>query len=396
MRDGKKKTLITVYFALLDAQLLIALALINETPNGSAWHRIGWVLAWAAPVLIALVALTLQRQVVNPLQSIAQQLRQMAESGNGLRQRIAWGVDREDDFGELCRSLNAILDRMGGAISEIAESSESLVREVEEICGVTEDVRKEAREQSERIQNVSNSMHQMTACIEEISRGTNHAAGSATEAGAQAHEGAVTADSASDAILRMKKSAGDTRDRIEEVGRAVNGVSEIVGAINQIAARTNMLALNASIQAAQAGKHGAAFAVVATEVHELAKRTADATAQITERLAHIQDKAKNAVDAMRGGSDRVAACVVDTMKASDALKKISVSVDQVQAKVTQIASATTQQSVTVVEINHNMDKFQSMIANFTSQVDQSLAGIDRLKKLAHCVSEKAQGIHADR
>ena len=81
------------------------------------------------------------------------------------------------------------------------------------------------------------------------------------------------------------------------------------------------------------------------------------------------------------------------------LGSLAVATGNIQAgavTATQIASATTQQSVTVVEINHNMDKFQSMIANFTSQVDQSLAGIDRLKKLAHCVSEKAQGIHADR
>ena len=147
-----------------------------------------------------------------------------------------------------------------------------------------------------------------------------------------------------------------------------------------------MLALNASIEASRAGKDGASFSVVASEVRQLARRTTGATAQIAERLARIQSKANDAVEAMRGGSERVAACVQDTMQASDALKRISAIVEQLQDKVTQVASATTEQTVTVAELNQGMHSFAEMVETLSQRAADSTAGMGRLRGAAHSLN----------
>jgi methyl-accepting chemotaxis protein len=344
--------------------------------------NVGWGMLLIVMVCGVLVAWTIDRKVLYPLADLVERLRDIATGEGDLTKRLEMGSLGGNEIAEASHWFNTFMDKLQHLVLRVLESSEHLTGATELIVGDVGQIADVAQKQRQSMMMMSVAMQQMTDSMAQVSTSTNTAASNATEAGVLAQSGGVRAEAATNAIYRMEESAEQTRKRIEQVGHSAKEIGRIVNVIDEIAGQTNLLALNAAIEAAHAGENGRGFAVVAGEVRELAVRTTNATAEISQMIVTIQNDAKGAVDAIGDSAERVHAAVQDVTQTSDALQKIILSADHVQAMVMQIAMATTEQSATVREVSNNMEKISSVAEmSATSAVDSS-AGCSQLAQLA--------------
>ena len=177
-------------------------------------------------------------------------------------------------------------------------------------------------------------------------------------------------------------SVSDTAKQIAELGKSSVKIGHIIGVIDDIADQTNLLALNAAIEAARAGEQGRGFAVVADEVRKLAERTTTATKEIAEMIQTVQEETKSAVAAMETGTRQVEAGVQTTSQAGDSLKEIIRMSDNVGEMITQIATAATEQSSASEEINQNIERITTLVRESAEGSRQSAKACEDLSALA--------------
>ena len=182
-------------------------------------------------------------------------------------------------------------------------------------------------------------------------------------------------------------SVGQTAKKVQELGKSSNQIGEIIGVIDDIADQTNLLALNAAIEAARAGEQGRGFAVVADEVRKLAERTSKATKEITQMIQNIQTETQSAVEAMQAGTQQVELGVESTTKAGTSLHEIITTSEQVGNMVMLIATAATEQASATDEINSNIEQ----IAKITQE---TATGANESAKAVHELSNLATELHA--
>jgi methyl-accepting chemotaxis protein len=180
----------------------------------------------------------------------------------------------------------------------------------------------------------------------------------------------------------IAESVEGTAKKMEELGRSSDQIGRIAGVIDDIADQTNLLALNAAIEAARAGEQGRGFAVVADEVRKLAERTTTATKEIAQMIKNIQDETKTAVTAMEAGTKQVEEGVTFTTKAGDSLKQIIHMSEQVGEMITHIATAATEQSSASEEINNNMEQISKLVKESAEGAKQSAQACQDLSGLA--------------
>jgi methyl-accepting chemotaxis protein len=177
-------------------------------------------------------------------------------------------------------------------------------------------------------------------------------------------------------------SVGATAKKVEELGKSFDQIGRIIGVIDDIADQTNLLALNAAIEAARAGEQGRGFAVVADEVRKLAERTTRATKEIADMIRTVQEETKVAVVAMEEGTKQVEEGVTTTSKAGDSLKQIIHMSEQVGEMITHIATAATEQSSATEQINNNMDQIAKLVKESSDGARESAKACQDLSGLA--------------
>jgi methyl-accepting chemotaxis protein len=180
----------------------------------------------------------------------------------------------------------------------------------------------------------------------------------------------------------IAESVGGTAKKMGELGRSSDQIGVIAAVIDDIADQTNLLALNAAIEAARAGEQGRGFAVVADEVRKLAERTTTATKEIAEMIKTIQNGTGGAVKAMEAGSRQVEAGVTSTARAGESLQRIIQMSEEVGSMITHIATAATQQSGATLEINHNMEQITELVKESAGSAQQSAKACQDLSELA--------------
>jgi len=267
-------------------------------------------------------------------------------------------------------------------IHSIAATATHVASASEEISASATQQAQGAQTQKDQAAQVATAMGEMSSTVTQVSDSCNKAAEAARQAAETARQGGSIVD---DALLKMQviaESVGTTAKTVEGLGKSSDQIGQIIGVIDDIADQTNLLALNAAIEAARAGEQGRGFAVVADEVRKLAERTSTATKEIAHMIKNIQDETRVAVAAMETGTKQAVEGVSSTARAGDSLKTIIQMSEEVGAMITEIATAATQQSSTTEQVNHNVEQIARLVNEAATGAKQSATACQDLSGLA--------------
>jgi methyl-accepting chemotaxis protein len=290
-------------------------------------------------------------------------------------------VENQDELGKLGSALNKMIRNLRQTIFQVEEASVAVASSTAEISSSMEQMAAGAQEQTSQADEVASAVEEMSRTIIDNSK-------NASDTSEMAHHARKTAEAGrkivGDTIAGMKRMAEAVRKSavtIETLGHSSDQIGEIVSVIDDIADQTNLLALNAAIEAARAGEQGRGFAVVADEVRKLAERTTKATKEIAEMIKKIQHDTTDAVQSMEEGTREVDAGIELADKASVSLEEIVTLVQKVNNMIEQIAAASDQQSGTSEQISRNVETISSVTQETASGIEQVARAAEDLNRL---------------
>ena len=288
----------------------------------------------------------------------------------------------QDEIGRAATALNRMKNSLRQMIQSIAGTAEHVASASEEISSSATQQAQGAETQKDQTTQVATAMQEMSSTVLQVSDNSNKAAESARKASETARQGGLIVDETLSKMRSIADSVGATAKKVEELGKSSDQIGRIIGVIDDIADQTNLLALNAAIEAARAGEQGRGFAVVADEVRKLAERTTTATKEIAQMIKNIQDETKMAVVAMEQGTKQVEEGVQTTSQAGDALKEIIQMAEEVGEMITHIATAATEQSSASEQVNNNMEQIAKLVQESAVGAQQSAKACQDLSGLA--------------
>ncbi|MCX6135968.1 MAG: HAMP domain-containing methyl-accepting chemotaxis protein [Ignavibacteriales bacterium] len=295
--------------------------------------------------------------------------------------------ERKDELGDLQRSFDGFVANIKSVLMQVAEVSSSVASASAEISSSTEQMAAGAQEQSSQATEVASSVEEMTKTIVENSQSASKTAETARESKEAAEIGKEVMEQSSTGMRRIADVVNRSAVTIKELGKSSDHIGEIISVIDDIADQTNLLALNAAIEAARAGEQGRGFAVVADEVRKLAERTTRATKEIASMIKEIQSNTKVAVDSMEEGTKEVENGIQLTEQAGAALGEIVSAANNVTMMVAQIAAASEEQSKASEEIAKNVDGISSVMQETTQGTQQIAKAADDLNQLTEALQE---------
>ncbi|MBI6855491.1 methyl-accepting chemotaxis protein [Pseudomonas cichorii] len=299
---------------------------------------------------------------------------------NDLSKPIA--VDGQDEPGRLLAALSIMQQNLRRTLSELGNSSNQLASTSEELSAVTEDSLRGVQRQNDEINQAATAINQMSAAVEEVAHNAVLASTAAQDSSKSAENGRKRVNETVSAINELHESVGTTAVEIDGLAVEVQSISGVLDVIRGIADQTNLLALNAAIEAARAGEAGRGFAVVADEVRALAHRTQQSTAEIEKMISSIQGGASKAVSAMGHSSEQARASLEVAQAAGHALAEITAAIVQINERNTSIASATEQQAQVAREVDRNLTSIRDLSTQNATGANQTSAASAELSQLA--------------
>ena len=333
-----------------------------------------------AIALCCAMAWIIVTKVVQGIGLIVERIKDVAQGEGDLTKRIE--VQNDDELGELSKWFNTFMDKLQEIISQVAQSTEHIASATEEISSSATQSSQSAETQKDQTNQVATAMQEMSSTVLQVSENSNKAADSARQAGDIAKSGGKIVSQTVEVIQGLADATRDTATKIQELGKSSDQIGQIIGVIDDIADQTNLLALNAAIEAARAGEQGRGFAVVADEVRKLAERTTQATKEIAKMIKTIQEETQRAVEAMESGTKNVEDGVTSATKAGEALQGIIHASEQVGEMIVHIATAATEQSSATEQVNSNMEQIAKLVQESAIGAQQSAKACADLSNLA--------------
>lgn len=329
-------------------------------------------------LVVAAVILLTVRRAISPVVELVPAANRLAEGD--LSSDIL--VKRSDELGELQQALKGMVDKWRAVVTDVKAASDDVASAGQQLITTAERMSTGSGEQASRATQVATSAEEMSQTIMDIARNVNDIAQSANETASVAKDGEAVVGKSVAEVKEIARTVEESAVFVKSLGEKSTHIGEIVSVINDIADQTNLLALNAAIEAARAGEQGRGFAVVADEVRKLAERTAHATSEISSMIKAIQDEVFGAVDAMENATGKVNRGVELSGQAGDALAKIVRKVDDLQLMVQQIASASEEMSSTSEEITRDIEQIASISRETSATSEQTTDAATRLSGLA--------------
>jgi len=330
-------------------------------------------------LFVAGLSFMLIRKIVGNLTQVRDAVRHI-ESDLDFTTRIA--VDTKDELGSTARAINRLLDKMQANFKTIAEEAHNLAHASKALNETATQVARSAAVQSESASSMAANVEEMTVSITHVGDRTAAASALSAESGSLAKEGVKVINQTVHDINDISQSVGVSSEHIQQLQAQSEKISLVVQVIKDVADQTNLLALNAAIEAARAGEQGRGFAVVADEVRKLAERTANSTQEIAATIETMREAARKAVSCMQGAVNCVSNGVDRARNASFAIEKIGSSNQQATEMAAEIDSAIREQSQASTEIAKMVEQIAQMAEEGNSAAEGSADAASELDRLA--------------
>jgi len=345
-----------------DAQLKFQQENVDSTYKRSAvtygmtkWFQL--IAGAAALILGFLAAFYLIRNFTTRIIRVANAMSRIADGDLSTQLKIY----ANDEIGDLGKSINRMQTSVGAMIASVADTASQVASSASMLNMVTEQIASSSGEVAGQAGTVATASEEMAATSNGIAQNCNTAAESTRQGNNLATEGAVVVQETVAGMNRITDRVKETAATLGKLGSRSDQIGEIVGTIEDIADQTNLLALNAAIEAARAGEQGRGFAVVADEVRALAERTTKATKEIAQMIKAIQNETKGAVAAMEEGVNEVERGTLDAARSGTALESILNQINAISMEINQIATAAEEQTATTMEITNNIQMITEVV-----------------------------------
>ena len=356
----------------------------SESVNISFIERFAFISVFSMLVLGVLTAvlfyLSNSRKIVKPLHNAAAMMEDIAQGEGNLT--VSLEVKGHDEIAQLSSGFNHFVAKLRDTMVGVTAATAQLATATEEMSSIAGESRAGINKQRNETDMVATSMNEMSATTQEVARNAAEASSSAAEANDHALNGEKVVELTIGAIERLANEVSNARGAISTLNEDSANIAGVLDVIKDIAEQTNLLALNAAIEAARAGEQGRGFAVVADEVRTLASRTRESTEEIEGMIGRLLEATKNAVSTMETGQSAAQDAVATSDTARRALHDITSSVDSIVGLNNQIATAAEQQGVMAEEVNRSITNITNIAVETDAGAEQSKSSTEEMARLA--------------
>ncbi len=348
--------------------------------NASQAERVSMSIGMVALFIGALIVGWMMRGIGRAMRSTTRMMQEIAEGDGDLTRRLL--VKGKDEIAEFSAAFNRFVDKVHRLVTQVVNSTTQLAAAAEETTMIARTSREGVERQQQETDLVATAVHEMATTIDEVAARTAEAANTAQTADRQTHEGKDSVHKTVEAIGSLAQDLAEASATIAALAEESDNIGSVVDVIRGIAEQTNLLALNAAIEAARAGEHGRGFAVVADEVRVLANRTQESTREIQVMIERLQGKAEQATTVMAVSRQRADSTVGHAHSNGRILDAITEQMTVVSDMSTHIATAAEQQSAVAEEINRNISNIRQIGGDTASSSEQMSQAADSLARLA--------------
>ena len=360
---------------------------VAELPSAELYAALRVVLLKTALVslVIAVVFLVIMaamaKSIVSPIKKVSQSLTTISQQGGDLTLRLP--ENREDELGDLAKGFNLFVSKLQSIIQQVLGVCNDLEQSLSIVSSVVGSTTQRASDQEQKTELVATAVNEMGATVQDIARNANEAADYTKGTRDEANKGAQIVNDTISNIHELSANMESAGQVVRNLAKDVDAISGVLDVIRGISEQTNLLALNAAIEAARAGEQGRGFAVVADEVRTLAQRTQDATEEIRNTIEQLQNGATQAVDSMEQGRQVTATGVDLASSAGEALSTITRNIDEITSMNQQVAVATEEQNTVTEDINRNIVGIADIAKETSTEVKRCEDSCRQMANLAN-------------